>query len=527
MRGEASSPSLETEGLALSADGALLRRLRTWLAALAAGMGVGLLLGNPLLGLAIVLGLAFAVSLWRAPLRVPALALFFVALVVNSPKERPADGMWTSPLSVVGNLVYENLNTLTGISALRFAGIEVVLVAFLAVIAIRRVLGKPAGPLGPARPMGLNAFLGLSLFAILALEAMGIATGGDVKASLWQIREPLWLPILIWLFQAAELGPRDLLPLGILIASAALLKSGEALYCSQVIAKAAGLNPTYVTTHSDTQLFVTALLLCVVGWMFRRSASRWSLAALALVPFLGIVLNNRRLAYVSLGANLVLLYVALPRSNLKRGLTRAGLIAMPLLILYTAIGWGSSSRLFAPVHMLSTVVVSREDASTGTRDIENYNLIQTLKVHPLQGWGFGHPYLELSKAYDISSVFALYRYIGHNSVLWLWSVGGLLGFAALWMPMVLAVFFSARCLNFARSNFLRAAALVALTVPITCMLQAYGDMGLESWNGIFLMAVTLATMTRLAVHLGAWPAAPPRAQRVLPGGAVAAAGVGL
>ena len=245
--------------------------------------------------------------------------------------------------------------------------------------------------------------------------------------------------------------------------------------------------------------------------------------ALALAPLLGIFLNNRRLAYVSLGANLLLLYAALPRSNLKRGLTRLALLGLPVAAIYIAVGWGSSSAFFAPVHTLSTILVSREDASTGTRDIENYNLIQTLRVHPLQGWGFGHPYLELSKAYDISSVFALYRYVGHNSVLWLWSVGGLLGFSAIWLPMILAVFFSARCSVFARSNFSRAASLVALTVPVTCMLQAYGDMGLQSWNGAFLMAATLATMSRTAVELGAWPEAMPRRGRPVPGEGVAAA----
>ena len=165
--------------------------------------------------------------------------------------------------------------------------------------------------------------------------------------------------------------------------------------------------------------------------------------------------------------------------------------------MYAAVGWNSNAGIFTPVHMLSTLF-SREDASAGTRDIENFNLIATLRVHPLQGWGFGHPYLELSKAYDISDKFALYRYIGHNSVLWLWSVGGLLGFWAIWMPLVLAVFFAARCLAFAKEPWIRAAALVALTVPITYMIQAYGDMGMQSWNGAFLVAATLAAMSRAA-----------------------------
>jgi hypothetical protein len=96
-----------------------------------------------------------------------------------------------------------------------------------------------------------------------------------------------------------------------------------------------------------------------------------------------------------------------------------------------------------------------------------------------------------------------------------------LGFSAIWMPLVLAVFFAARCLAFAKEPWIRAAALVALTVPITYMIQAYGDMGMQSWNGAFLVAVDLAAMSRVAVALGAWPAFRPARGRRLPGHDVA------
>ena len=41
---------------------------------------------------------------------------------------------------------------------------------------------------------------------------------------------------------------------------------------------------------------------------------------------------------------------------------------------------------------------SSEDSSTQTRDIENFNLIHTLKQHPVLGSGFGHEYIELVQA---------------------------------------------------------------------------------------------------------------------------------
>ena len=51
-----------------------------------------------------------------------------------------------------------------------------------------------------------------------------------------------------------------------------------------------------------------------------------------------------------------------------------------------------------------------------TRNIENYNLIMTLKSNPILGSGWGHEYEEVSVAYSIKEFFEQYRYIPHNSL---------------------------------------------------------------------------------------------------------------
>ena len=89
-------------------------------------------------------------------------------------------------------------------------------------------------------------------------------------------------------------------------------------------------------------------------------------------------------------------------------------------------------------------------SSSRTRDIENYNLIQTIKPNPLIGTGWGHEYREMNRAYNISQIFAQYRYIAHNSILWLLSIGGVVGFALVWMQIVVGVFLSTRSYRFAR-----------------------------------------------------------------------------
>ena len=54
--------------------------------------------------------------------------------------------------------------------------------------------------------------------------------------------------------------------------------------------------------------------------------------------------------------------------------------------------------------------------------------------------GFGHEY-EFSPnnpPVDLSEVFSNYRLIAHNGVLWIWSLGGVVGFTLLWMLYPLA-----------------------------------------------------------------------------------------
>jgi hypothetical protein len=98
----------------------------------------------------------------------------------------------------------------------------------------------------------------------------------------------------------------------------------------------------------------------------------------------------------------------------------------------------------------------------------------------------------------------MYRYIGHNSVLWLFAVAGLLGFVAVWMFLAVGVYFATRAFRFARTPPERAAAEVSAAVIMAYVIQAWGDMGLQSWVGVFVLAGALAIAGKLAVSTGAW-----------------------
>jgi hypothetical protein len=65
-------------------------------------------------------------------------------------------------------------------------------------------------------------------------------------------------------------------------------------------------------------------------------------------------------------------------------------------------------------------------------------------------------------------------------------------------------FLAARSYPRARTPEDRATALVCLSLFMTYALQAYGDMGLQSWEGALLLAAALAATARLSAQVGAW-----------------------
>jgi hypothetical protein len=106
----------------------------------------------------------------------------------------------------------------------------------------------------------------------------------------------------------------------------------------------------------------------------------------------------------------------------------------------------------------------------------------------------------------------LYRYIPHNSVLWMLTVAGPVGFFLLWSMFWVGIYLAARALRLARRPDDRVAALAAICAQLLFLIQAFGDMGTQNWSTTWLVAAALTVAGRLAVSTGAWPA--PAAQPV-------------
>jgi O-antigen ligase len=447
-----------------------------------------------------VLAASILFAALRAPLRTVAVGLLFLTLIADAPQDNPMDGYWRSPLYVIGQLLCSNWSTSFGIPGAVFTGMH--LMTLLLLFRILRERPRNA-PTASALRTGLAVFLG----TVFALFAFGYVRGGAMGSATWQVRQLFFIPVFAYVLSEA-LG--DYRVLGRVILTAALVKVCAGLYFYFAIALPRGLHPAFITSHSDTLLFCLAITLVFVRWLARPDPAslRRCLWAIPLI-MTAVWLNNRRMAYVGLGAVLTAVWLLTPWTRAKRAAARLGFIAVPLFGAYVAAGWTSSAQVFRPVASIRTIVATRDgdeaaDSSTRSREIENYNLSQTLRQHPL-GTGLGHEYEEVVKGPDISKDFALYRYIPHNSVLWLLSAAGPFGFFLLWSIFVVGIYLAARAHRMASTPEQRMAALGALAAQTLFVIQAWGDMGTQNWSTTWLLAAALAVAGRVSVETLAWP----------------------
>jgi len=456
----------------------------------------------------------FAMS--RIPLRQSMCGLMLMALTFPNPNEGfPWGDNWTAPFEKFGCVMLAHINTVDrsigALSWCSFSGLDILLAALGFIVYQRRgtrsrIDTDPGNPTPP--PM--NRLARISLLATLFVELTGMVRGGDFRMSLWQINSVMYLPVVYLLFQAGLRGPKDFSGLLKVLLIAATYR---ALFATYVVHSFTGppdetgsTKLAYASSHADSMLFADAFVAVVVLFVERTAKKiRWKLAALIPIFMLGMVSNGRRLVWVHLLISLAVMYLITSDNPIKRRIRRGLLFASPGAALYVMAGWNSQyGSLFKPVRTLRTVVDAKAD-NTGSslwRELENFDLVATLKENPLFGSGYGHPYLEVIKLPDIP--YDLERYCPHNSILGLWAYCGMLGFAGVTMLWAAGVYFAMRSYRRATEAEHRAAALMSITGVLVYVMHCWGDLGLGTFTGVFTAAASLAMAAKLAVPTGAW-----------------------
>jgi hypothetical protein len=371
----------------------------------------------------------------------------------------------------------------------------------------------------PPMRSALLILVGVTIFSF----AWGLFHGGDARAASWQTYLILSAVLVSFTVAAVFRAPADYHGLAKWLLAAVCYR---ALMCWISYftwgRDLTGVSGAYLTTHDDSIGWVVAIMALIVNAIDRRSALVTA-RNLALMLFIAgaIQFNSRRLAWVSLAMGVVFMYFLFPKGVAKRRINRALIVAMPIVLLYVAVGWGREERIFLPLRSFATVS-TKEDASTLARNAENLGLVATANAWGFGlGSGWGKPYIQLSNKYDISGAFELWQYVPHNSVLGLLAFTGVLGSAAFWLAVATGVYMNARIARLASDPVARSVGIIGAAQVVVCANQLYGDMGIFFIKPMYFLAISYGIALRMPRQLGLW-AVPGRPIAVNPLGAATA-----
>lgn len=442
--------------------------------------------------------------LWKSLRVYLVLALFIEAFSEVMFKEMGEGGYWDSFLWPASVAYFGTLKEFSGLPGASLPVFFFVTVGLLA----RGVWGKKPASFRPPPNVARTVLL-LFLGTVLLLAVIGLARGGQVEWTFRQVVHLMQLPLVGLLFLYVLRVPEDLASVGTAFVVTAVVRSLLVAWVYFGVCVPQGITslpgkPEWCTNHSDSVLFVSALVILFAHALEqRRKKVTLRCLGLGAAIFVAIVLNNRRLAFVSLAIAPLVIYLALVPSKRKRRVTVALALVVPLIAGYVFVGseTDSSSALFKPAKNIVSVL-DQKDTSSLSRDIENENLIYTLTRSSILSRGFGHEY-EYSPNHppvDLSDVFENYRLIAHNGVLWLWSIAGVVGFTLLWLVYPIAGTLAVRGYRSATSSVERTAALSCLGGVVVCVMQIWGDQGLNSYMTLVTFGVCFAVASRLAMH---------------------------
>jgi hypothetical protein len=463
--------------------------------------------GNLIAALAPMLAVAAFAAVCIAPTRLSLYALTFLGLAVDAAGD---GGPWHSPLAPLGRFITENLDRTIYNPRIPIPLMALVL-AFLLGVRLHRLLSgsRIDHPDGTRTASPLSWGLLGSFLTVVALLLLGAKRGGDMQMAKNQLQNFVLLLLIAYLLATSLRGMRDCRIFGALVVVAALSKALLGIFVYFTVPNVLE-DHGFVTYHGDSILWACATTILVVRFA-EQPVRRNALLCLAFLPVLvgAMLANSRRLVWIELAAVGVLVMIATRPTRLKRALARTTLLALPLIVIYAGVGWNSTARIFAPLQTFRSVQDSEVDSSTLFRDLEDYNLLATVRFNPLLGAGFGHPFAKVAQNFDLS-FFKEYGFLPHNSILGLWAFTGVFGFTGLSMGLVIGVFLAARAYRCARLPDERAAALSAIAMVLIYLIQCYGDIGFSDRETIFLVGGALAVASRLGQTTGAWAASAAR-----------------
>ncbi len=247
----------------------------------------------------------------------------------------------------------------------------------------------------------------------------------------------------------------------------------------------------------DSVIYMMAATVGVAAWLLanRSRPKPWWLFLIAAVLVTATLMTGRRSGtLVGMVGGAALLFTYYPGHKLRATvLTIAALVAMSL---YLAAFWNAEyGALAQPARAIESQLTpsARDDSSDTYRDIERYNLMQTIRANGITGIGFGQQFYQYQPLPDLTSFWPLQRYTAHQNVLWLWLKVGLAGLTTIIAVFVLAINRSLRTISAEGFDSFQGTVFVCIYVALLmCLCFATVDVLFADSRSMVVLGLILA-----------------------------------
>jgi hypothetical protein len=448
--------------------------------------------GNFVLGIAFV-GLLAIIGVTAYRLDWGLLIFLFIVLVFDQFNILSVD-IITSKINYFANLnIFPGAPRWLVLSPLE---LHLILLVFLWVVKTA-VAKEPVAPAPALTPMALIFFS-----AMAGSAAYGLSHGGDLIAAIWELRSLFYLIIFFFLIPQIIKTDSQLHLLVWVIVAGVSIKAIQGTYRFASYGFSFGSWPNIVetfTNHEDPVFFVLLFIL-LAGFLLLKTGGRQRSALLVLLLplLLGYVAAQRRATYASFAVALVGFFLIMP-ADLKKRLSKIGLVLGVVFGMYLAMYWNSYSRVGSLAQQIKSTVTD-EAGVRGEKDVisklyrkaENFNLATTFRAAPVLGVGFGKEYLRPLRPWG--STFALSEYIPHNQIFWVFIKMGTLGGFIFWFFFNLYVLQGSILFVRLTDPYLKVVCAVCVIAVMNQFVVSFVDMQLTYARNMILLGVLMGVL---------------------------------
>jgi len=461
--------------------------LRTSIAIFAGVLAAGLAVltnGNVIVPVALPIGLGVLLALATHPRWAYSLLLFCTLLF----EQYQIFGL-DAPLTLRIPF-FENFNNSIGIP-LPTNPVECLLamiaVTWLFAGLVTRKIKFTASPLqGP-----MLGFMG-SLFLFMLY---GIATGGVANIAVWEVRALFYLGIAFFVGTQIIKTHRDVLINTWCILIPVSIKGFQGVWRWAVDLGGDIGDIHAITSHECAVFIMTSFVFSMALLAFSGPRNMLVYTALtAPTTFITFIYAQRRVAYGCLVFGMLMLFMFLP-ARIKKLAGSVALACVPLVVLYGAVFWNNTGGLGMPVQQVRSIfgtdATGEVDSSNTYRDVEKFNLIETIRTYPA-GVGFGQKYLIIMPLDAVD--FPLWEYIPHNCILWMWVKTGFIGIITFFVCFGLMVIQLAIDFRTTTRPLYKCLIVMAIVFIVCQVIVAYYDLQLTFYRNMVYLGALLAMM---------------------------------